>query len=211
MEKIIIASDFDGTITLCDSLFDFFKNFAKPEWIEVEKLWEDKIINSKECLEREFALVSDLSPELIQNYIKTIKIDPYFKEFYEKIIKKGIDFVVVSDGVDYFINKICTLNGIEGIKIFSNHGEFINNKFKLTYPNEAYGCIKNSGTCKCKIVMNLKQKYDKVYYIGDGTSDYCVSDKGDKIFAKEKLANYCKQNNIECTKFETFKDLINFI
>ena len=210
MKKIIIASDFDGTITKCDSLFDFFKTFAKPEWVEVEKLWEDKIINSKECLEKEFALVPDLTPELIENYIKTVEIDPYFKEFYEKITKNA-DFVVVSDGVDYFINRICSLNGIDKIKIFSNHGEFINDEFKLTYPNTNINCKKASGTCKCKIVTDLKEKYEKIYYIGDGTSDYCVIDKGTKAFGKEKLYQYCKKNNIKCTKFENFKDLLNLI
>ena len=54
-------------------------------------------------------------------------------------------------------------------------------------------------------------QYDKIYYLGDGTSDYCVCDKADKLFAKEKLANYCKKEGIEYTKFENFKELINLL
>lgn len=211
MNKIIIASDFDGTITTKDSLFEFFEKYAKPEWLVVEKQWEDKIINSKECLEKEFALVPNLSEELIENYIQTIEVDPHFQEFYQKLVSKNIDFVIISDGVDYFINKICEKAGIKGVKIFSNHGEFIGNKFKLSYPNEFKDCEKNSGTCKCKVLYDLKKSHEKTYYLGDGTSDYCVSNKADKVFGKEKLYKYCLNNNIECTKFQTFEDLIKII
>lgn len=208
MEKIIIASDFDGTITVKDSLFNFFENYASSKWMDIEQLWEEKKINSKECLEKEFELVPNLSENLIEEYIKEVEVDPYFKDFYKYIENKGMDFVVVSDGVDYFINKICEKAGISSIKIFSNHGEFQNNKFILSYPNEYKNCIKHSGTCKCKIVSNLKEKYNKIYYIGDGTSDYCVANKADLVFAKPKLANYCRENNIEYIEFENFKELI---
>lgn len=210
MEKIIIASDFDGTITVKDSLFDFFENYANSKWKDIEQLWEEKKINSKECLEKEFELVPSLSEELIEKYTKEIETDSYFKDFYSYIKEKGMDFVVISDGVDYFIDKICKKAGISGIKIFSNHGEFIDDKFVLSYPNEYKNCIKHSGTCKCKIISNLREKYDKIYYIGDGTSDYCVADKADMVFAKPKLANYCRENDIKCIEFENFKELVSF-
>lgn len=211
MEKIIIASDFDGTITLSDSLFRFFATYALAEWKNVEELWENKIIDSKECLEREFALVPDLSEELIENYTKTVKIDPYFKKFYASAKKAGIDFVVISDGVDYFIEKIFKNAGISDVTVFSNHGEFVGGKFVLSYPNTNVRCKKNSGTCKCGIVADLRKNYDKVYYLGDGTSDYCVADKADKTYAKTKLANYCKKNNIDFIEFKTFENLFNFL
>lgn len=208
MDKIIIASDFDGTITLIDSLFNFFETYALKEWKDVEELWENKIIGSKECLEKEFALVPNLSEELIEEYTKTIKVDPYFEDFFAFTKRIGIDFVVVSDGVDYFINKIFKNAGVSNVKIFSNHGEFINGKLVLSYPNTNPLCKKNSGTCKCSIISNLKKKYDRVYYVGDGTSDFCVADKVNKVYAKTKLANYCRENNIDYVEFENFKNLI---
>ena len=211
MEKIIIASDFDGTITLEDSLFKFFETHAHTSWQKVEELWEKKVINSKVCLEKEFELVPDLSEELIDKYIENVQVDPNFKSFYKKAAENNMDFVIISDGVDFFINKICKKAEIEGIKILSNHGEFKEGKFTLSYPNQFEGCIKNSGTCKCKAVRNLKEKYDKVYYLGDGTSDYCVANKADKLFAKEKLSKYCAKEKIKCTDFKDFNELINLL
>ena len=209
MTKIIV-SDFDGTITKVDCLYNFFKKYAKENWLEVEQLWTEGKIGSKECLIREFALVENLTPELIEKHLETVELDSDFKEFNELRLKKDVKLVIVSDGVDYFIKKILQKNGIKNIEIISNHGEFINKEFKMSYPNQNPDCKNNSGTCKCKIVNNLKQKYDEIIYIGDGVSDFCVANKADKLFAKASLLKYCQKNNIKHIEFKTFKDVATF-
>ncbi len=206
----LIVSDFDGTITKEDSLYTFFDTFASDSWLDVEELWKKGKISSKECLIKEFELVKNLSEKLIDEYTKTIELTEGFVDFTNFIKNKNIDFYVVSDGIDYFINKILSKNNIKEIKLITNHGEFINNKFCLTFPNSYNGCKNDSGTCKCKVVEDLKKKYDKIYYIGDGTSDFCVSKKADILFAKSGLKSYCDSNNIKYTPFETFKDIKKF-
>ena len=208
MEDTCILSDFDGTITEKDGLYGFFENFANEDWQKVEKLWENNKISSKECLKREFECIPNLNKELADNYIKTLKVDKYFKDFFSFVLSNKIDFYIVSDGVDYFINKILKNNGIENIKIISNHFELKNNTFELTFPNSDSNCIKNSGTCKCEIIKQMKKRYNKIIYIGDGTSDYCPANKADLLFAKGKLINYCKKNNIPCIEFKNFNDIL---
>ena len=102
MEKIIV-SDFDGTITAQDTLYSFFKTYAQSSWLDIEAMWAEGKIGSMECLKRQFELVENLSEDLIEKYISGIKLDRFFKDFINKI---DCDFVVVSDGVDYFINKV---------------------------------------------------------------------------------------------------------
>ena len=208
MKETCILCDFDGTITEKDGLYDFFLNYANTNWQLIEKLWEQNKISSKECLLQEFGCIPNLNENLIDNYIKTIKVDLFFKKFYNLVKSKNIDFYIVSDGVDYFINKILNFNKIEGIKVISNHFEFKNNEFILGFPNASEKCKKNSGTCKCSVIAEIKNSYKKVIYIGDGTSDYCVSNKADILFAKGKLCSYCKKNNINYTEFKNFNDII---
>ena len=203
----ITVCDFDGTITVEDSLYNFLKNYAKPSWLDVEKMWMDKKIGSKECLKRQFELVEGLNEELIENYTDSVKIDPYFKDFIKKC---NNNLIIVSDGIDYFINKILQKNDIKGIEIISNHGEFISNKFEITYPNQYRECINNSGTCKCKIILDLKKKYEKVVYIGDGVSDFCVAQHADILFAKSSLLAYCKERHINCIEYENFEGVIKY-
>lgn len=210
MKKTCILCDFDGTVSKKDALYYFFKTYCIDGWQDVEKLWVEKKISSKECLEKEFNLVPDLNQSLTDNYLKTVEIDETFKEFYEFCKKNEIDICIVSDGIDYFIKKILENYEIKNIKIISNHGEFKNDKFELSYPNEKSTCINNLGTCKCSILNNMKNLYEKVFFVGDGISDFCVAKKADILFAKKSLSDFCKQNNITFSEYNSFSDIKNY-
>ena len=207
MKEIIVVSDFDGTITNKDGLYSFIEAYAKAGWEKIEQDWVDGKISSKECLIEEFKLVPDLSEELIASFIRTIGIDESFKDFYNRLSENHIDFCIVSDGIDYFINKILKQHGIDDAKIISNHGVFRGEFFEITFPNDYSGCKNNAGTCKCKIISDLKKDYKKVIYIGDGTSDFCVADKADVLYAKSRLLDYCKDKGIECIPYNSFEDI----
>lgn len=207
MGKTIFVSDFDGTITTKDTLYTFFEKYATDEWTIVEEQWKEGKISSKECLIKEFSLVPNLSETLINEFISTIEIDSGFINFNKKRIEKGIDFIVVSDGCDYFINKVLSANGISDFKIISNHGEFANGKFKMSFPNDYVGCKNDAGTCKCKVLNDLRKEYDKIYYIGDGVSDFCVAGKADILYAKGNLLKHCRDINMDCIPFNTFGDI----
>ncbi len=208
MENICILSDFDGTITKKDGLYSFIENYANGDWQSIEQLWADNKINSKECLIEEFKLIDNLSEELISDFVKTVDIDEYFCDFYKRIKENNIDFYIVSDGIDYFIAKILERHSIKNINVISNHGEFSGDNFVITFPNDYEGCINNAGTCKCKVLSDLRKKYEKIIYIGDGISDYCVASKADILYAKSRLIQYCIKNNIEYRAFENFSDII---
>ena len=205
MNDVCILSDFDGTITKKDGLYGFISEYARQGWQDIEQAWVRGEISSKECLIEEFKLIPNLSEELINKFIQTMEIDECFVKFYNETVNRNIDFYVVS--IDYFINKILKKYNISGIKIISNHGEFKNGEFEISFPNDYKGCINNAGTCKCKVVSDLKRKYDKIIYIGDGVSDYCVANKSDILYAKSKLINYCEDKGINCISFKNFGDI----
>ena len=206
--KTCVLSDFDGTITSKDGLYSFIENYASEGWEKIEQDWVEGKISSKECLIEEFKLVPNLSEELISEFVKTISIDETFINFYKKTVEKGFDFYIVSDGIDYFINKILKKYGIENLNIISNHGEFRGEFFEITFPNDSSKCINNAGTCKCGILSDLKKDYDKIIYIGDGVSDYCAADKADVLFAKSRLLDYCREKGIKCQPYNNFNDII---
>jgi 2-hydroxy-3-keto-5-methylthiopentenyl-1-phosphate phosphatase len=208
--NICVLSDFDGTITSKDGLYAFIEAYAEEGWQNVEQDWADGKISSKECLIEEFRLIPNLSEELISSFIDTLTIDEQFKSFWEYTKKHNIDFYIVSDGIDYFIDRILYKYGLSNINIISNHGEFRGESFELTFPNDNPKCINNSGTCKCSVLKNLKEKYEKIYYIGDGVSDFCVADKADILFSKSRLANYCRENNIQHIEYNNYNDVLNY-
>jgi len=207
MKNLCIVSDFDGTITNRDGLYSFIETYAKGDWEKIEQDWAEGKISSKECLIEEFKLVPNLSEKLVDTFIKTMTIDEHFADFYHYLCEQKIDFYVVSDGVDYFIEKILENFGLSNLKIISNHGEFRNGKFEWSFPNDSNNCLNNAGTCKCEVVKNLYQQYDKICYIGDGVSDYCVADKVDFLFAKNRLLKFCKDKKINYVEYNNFSDI----
>ena len=106
MRDMIIVSDFDGTITKTDTLSKFLEDYADPKWLDIENDWREGKFGSQECLVKQFALVPNLTPELIDNFLDTMEIDEGFIPFALRAKKNGIPIVILSDGLDYFINKM---------------------------------------------------------------------------------------------------------
>lgn len=208
MKDFCVLSDFDGTITNKDGLYTFIETYAEGDWQKIENDWIDGKISSKECLTEEFKMVPNLSEELIGAFIEDLSIDESFIDFYKNLLEQEVDFYIVSDGIDYFINRILAKYELYNINIIANHGEFRGEFFEITFPNDSHFCQNNAGTCKCQVLRNLKNQYKKIWYIGDGVSDFCVSDKADLLFAKSSLHEYCKKNNINHIKFNDFNDIL---
>ena len=214
MNKSQIFCDFDGTITKEDTLNKFLRIYADKKWLELEEEWMSGKIGSRECTSRQMELVPSLSKEEIEKFINSIEIDEYFKEFMNYVESEKIDFCIVSDGFDYFINRILKNNDIEGIKVFSNHLEIKNGKYLCTFPYSDPKCKTGAGMCKCNIIKKGKNVTNAIYYVGDGVSDFCASKHAHKIFAKGRLLEYCKKNNIAengLIGFSSFKEISRFL
>ena len=209
MREKILVSDFDGTITKKDTLSKFLEDYADPKWLDIENDWRDGKFGSQECLVRQFALVPRLCPELIDEFLETVEIDEWFIRFCTKAREHSMPVVILSDGLDYFINKILERHNIDFINVITNHAYFNEyGKFILEFPNDSKHCTNGAGTCKCKVVKNLKKLYKTVYYVGDGASDFCVSKVPDIVFAKAGLAEYCDNNSIKYAKYNNYKTII---
>lgn len=208
MNEKIIITDFDGTVTKTDTIGAFLEKYADKKWRDIEEQWRAGKIGSGECMQRQFDLVKGLSEEELLRFIDSIEIDDYFKRLCELAKEKNIDVVIVSDGFDLFINSVLAKNNISGIKVYSNHLEFCDGRFYMSFPNKSDKCTKKSGTCKCRVVKSYKNVYKEVFYVGDSVSDFCVCDKADFLFAKHILSDYCKKQTLDFLEYNTFYEVI---
>lgn len=204
-----MVSDFDGTITKTDTLSKFLEDYADDRWLDIENDWRNGDIGSKECLVKQFAMVPNLTPELIEKFLSEIEIDEGFIPFVMKAKKSGMPVVILSDGLDYFINKILERYHIDFVNVITNHAYFDERRrFIIEFPNDSKHCTINAGTCKCKVVKHLKKLYKKVLYAGDGASDFCVSKEPDIVYAKAGLSEYCRNNHIKYKDYTTYYDIL---
>lgn len=204
--------DFDGTITKEDTLNKFLCLYADKKWLDIEDDWIKGKIGSKECIEKQMQLFDNVDENSLNEFIDSIEIDETFSDFLNYLKSQDIDFYIVSDGFDYFIEKILKKYNIVGVKIFSNKLEIKDGKFITYFPNFNKECAPGSGVCKCNVIKSNRIVTKQVLYAGDGLSDFCAAKNADFLFAKGKLLQYGKSTHLKnLIEFNTFAEIKDYM
>lgn len=204
--KLQIFCDFDGTITTCDTIDALLSELADPQWEEIEAEWVRGEISSRECMERQVALIRG-GWNRVKAFLDTMTISPGVQEFVNWCHLNSIPFMVVSDGLDRVIEYLLAKHEIKADKVYANHlvesagGDF---SMQASARPRLLNC--GSGVCKCQILGSQAYQLIRVV-IGDGRSDFCWSKEADLVFAKSKLIEFCSANNIAFNPFEDFGDI----
>lgn len=208
-EKVFkLFIDFDGTITKEDVGEAIFRKFADEKKVNeiVEKLLSDKI-SSRQCWDELCGLIKHPNKKNLDDFIDTMEIDSTFIAFTKFCNENKLDFVVLSDGFDYYIERVFEKAGITNVKYYSNK-LFVNEVKGLSveYPYfDADSPI--SANCKKNHVINHSSDDDYSVYIGDGNSDKDAVQYCDFIFAKKGLARFCSMERISFYPFNNFDDV----
>lgn len=202
-----VFSDFDGTISIVDvgeNLFREFGNKAEVDEI-INNLLEDKI-TARECWVKLCSSINNFSIEKINSFIDSIEIDKSFKEFYQFCCSRNIPLYILSDGFDYYINRILKKENIESVQTFSNYLEINDNEFIPSFPYYDSSC-RTSANCKRNHIIDNSGDDEFTVFIGDGNSDIEVVEVCDFIFAKDSLLKFCEKERITYFPFHSFKDV----
>jgi 2-hydroxy-3-keto-5-methylthiopentenyl-1-phosphate phosphatase len=207
----VIFSDFDGTISQIDVTDLLLTQLAHPSWREVEQEWSRGLIGSRECLERQLALVDTTAKEL-NALIDSVGIDPHFRKFHQFAGRRKLPFYVVSDGFDLVIRRVLRnfkLDGLfrNGKHLFSSGLKLHGRKLETSFPYSGPPCTHDCATCKAEIIRRLRGEGNRVIFIGDGLSDRFAAQAAHIVFAKQQLLAYCREHQIACWPFETFADI----
>jgi len=206
MKSFAFISDFDGTLTEKDFYKILAETYFKEKLFPIFKSWKNGEIKNREYLSYVFNNVKRNETELNED-ILNISFDPYAKIFIEKVKAAGGDFIVVSGGASYYIDKIFERQNINGIDIYSNKGIFKNNGiyFDLDEKSEFYS--DRYGIDKLIVVKKLKDNYKKIIYAGDSTPDLEPALISDLVFAKGKLVKLLEKESKEYISFENFSEV----
>ena len=104
-----IFLDFDGTITKNDVGEEIFRTFLDENVANkiVEDLLADKI-SARECWESLCESTSGIDKSKFDEFIHSQEIEPSLHRFIKYSEKNGFKVFVLSDGFDYYIEKILT-------------------------------------------------------------------------------------------------------
>ena len=202
-----VFCDFDGTITLEDGTDAILQRFALPVWREWEQLWTHGEISSLECLSKQVELIRADRKTLVQ-FAADLAIDPGILTLAHECTDRGLPFTIVSDGLDLVVDTVLRRHNLSHIPFFANHVIWNpDGNPALEFPNAAPACESRSGTCKCSITGVAHKRGVQSVYVGDGRSDFCISEKMDFVYAKGTLLTWCESHGIPCQPYGTLAEV----
>ena len=206
--KTIVQSDFDGTITYEDVSFLLLDNFADGDWRQLFNEYMEGKIPVSTFNTRAFAMVKADKQTLLDYMFRSgnIKIRTGFNEVLAYCSKNGFKLVIVSNGLDFYIEAILRDIGVENIGVFAAQTQFSNNNIQVEYIGPD-GRQLQEGFKDAYTELFLKEGY-RVVYVGNGASDLSPAKLSHHVFATGTLLDYCNKTNLDCTPFADFNDVV---
>ncbi len=206
--KTLVQCDFDNTIAGLDVSFMLLDAFADGDWRQILQEYQERKIPVGVFSQRTFAMIK-ADEKTMLDYLfagDRVKIRPGFKELLDLCSRKGFAFVIVSNGLKFYIEATLKYIGVADIEVFAAHIEFDPDGLKITY----------IGPDGQQVLDNFKRLYAelhlnrgyRVVYIGDGYSDIAPASLADYVFARDDLLAHCQKNNLKCTPFNDLNDVV---
>jgi 2,3-diketo-5-methylthio-1-phosphopentane phosphatase len=201
-----VLCDFDGTVSEKDVGDLLFRRFGGAAACDAAARWERGEISSRECLETQ--IESTLcSPEDLRSFAHACRLDPYFRDFHDFARRRGIEVVVLSDGLDFYIEQMLSRNRCGSVEFYSNRLRVEGNTWRVDFPWYNVRECTDCGCCKTHHLMRYRDRGYFIVYVGNGLSDRCPSENADLVFAKGELLDHCREKQIRCIEFRNFRDV----
>ncbi len=200
-----IVVDFDGTICEQDVSEELLQAFAPSEWWDIDLEFRRGEIGSRECLIRQSALLSGTQGELLRFVLDRFPIEPSFRPFVEWARTIGIEPLVASDGMGFYVQPMLRAAGIDGLQVLTNEPAPGGPARGFSFGNAHPVCV-GCGTCKMQIVQRARE-HGPVAFVGEGHTDRYGALFADVVFAKKHLPEICRADGVPFIAWETFDDV----
>jgi 2,3-diketo-5-methylthio-1-phosphopentane phosphatase len=207
-----IFVDFDGTITTHDVGNMLFREFGGAACDGVIAEYHEEKISAQECFRREAAAAGSIHPADLNALLDRQTIDPGFTDFVDFCRVRGIEFHIVSDGLDYYIDRVLNAHRIQNVSYVANAlslepaGADGRKILSLSFPHSDSVCDR-CACCKRNFMLTRTGEEDILVFIGEGYSDRCPAQYADIVFAKDRLQTFCQQENISYYLYTSFHDV----
>jgi len=206
--KTMVQCDFDNTIAEFDVSFMLLDAFADGDWRQILQEYREHKIPVGVFSQRTFNMIR-VDEATMLDYLFTdnrVKVRPGFRELLDLCLRKGFEFIIVSNGLKFYIDAILKHAGVTGIEVFAAHTEFDLDGLKITYI-DPHGRQVLDKFKQLYVERHLSQGY-RVAYIGDGYSDIMPARLSNYVFARDDLLAHYQQNGLKCMPFNDLNDVV---
>jgi len=206
-KRIILLSDFDGTVIDIDSGEYVLDRFAKGDWRYVEQQFRLGELSFEQSLRGEFGMITGSVDEILKKVDPAASIRPYFADVVKFCQYSGIELKLVSGGLDFCIKHILERDGLN-VEVICPKSTFTHEGLKLEFPSLSNP---TSFSFKDDMVRNYQRKNYRVLYVGDGYADYYALKEANMRFVMKGSvsAELIRLNKIEAIEVADFEPVLN--
>ena len=205
-KKFIFISDFDGTLTHKDFYQMIIDDYLGKHGQDLYEAWRRKEYKDRDFLHKIYSSMNRNEEEILEDILR-IEWDEAASEVIQAIRKAGGEFVILSAGTSYYIERLLESKGLSDIKVYSNPGIYKNGGIHLDIDEEGIYFSDQYGIDKAKVVADLKNQYPYVYYAGDSAPDIPPCKLADTCFAKDKLQEMLRDEGVDFIPISDYRDI----
>ncbi|APV44170.1 2-hydroxy-3-keto-5-methylthiopentenyl-1-phosphate phosphatase [Dehalogenimonas formicexedens] len=206
MTRILLQCDFDGTLTEEDVSFLILDRFAEGDWKSILKDYQEGRIPVGQFNYRAFKLVKQNRATLEKLVRKEARLRPGVRELLDYCRAKGIEFRVVSNGLDFYVQTLLGHNGFGQVEIAASRTLFTPNGLDARYYDiDNHELVDEFKAYHTRRFLN--QGY-RVLYAGNGVSDVPASRLAEHTFATDSLLDYYRREKLAHTPFSDLRDIV---
>lgn len=201
----IVQCDFDGTITEEDASFYLLDEYARGDWRSLLDDYKSGRITVGEFNTRSFAMIKEDEKTLLQSVERNVRVRPGFRRLVDYCASRGFRFVIVSNGLEFYINAVLDALGLGDIQVYAATNAFSADGVRVQYIGPD-GTVLQDGFKEAYIKMFLEEGY-RVIYVGNGISDTYAARHAHTVFATGDLLDYYKERGLSCEPFSDLNDV----
>jgi 2-hydroxy-3-keto-5-methylthiopentenyl-1-phosphate phosphatase len=204
-QPILVQSDFDGTLTVGDVSFQILDEFTGTSWRELFDDYMQGKISVNRFNATVFAQVKADKETLERFVCDKAVIRPGLSELLAVCRELNFRFVIVSNGMRFYINAILKMLGLSDIEFAAAHAIFRPRGIEAWY-EDPDGQPLEDGFKEAYTRWFLRQGY-KVVYLGNGASDFIPASLCSHIFSIDNLTQCCREAGVAHTSFNYLHDI----
>ena len=209
---LLIAVDFDGTITLRDTLHVIVDAHGRPGlWDQIEPALRSGEITVEEAMQTQFTTVTAAHDDVVALVREQAGTRPGFADLVAFAEAGGHRLVVMSAGFRCVIDEVLGDLGLKHLEVVANDAIFTTGGCTLVWGDHRGDACEICGRRCKRHAIRERHADERLIYVGDGISDRCASLLADQIFARDGLAEWLVQEDVPFVPYEDFHDVIRVL
>jgi HAD superfamily phosphoserine phosphatase-like hydrolase len=190
-----LVVDWDGTVTVRDSLVEVIHRFGDPALLAELEPRVGRDLTLHEEIGLEFAAVSAPLDEVVAWVVEHVEVRDGLRELAERHRP-----TVISAGFHELIEPVLAREGVR-LEVLANRVEAAPSGWRVRWRDEAI-CASCGEPCKRGALAG-----EPYAYVGDGYSDRCAAQAAERVFARDGLARYLAEREVPFEPFASLRDV----